>query len=163
MPVQGNYNMAQTLRAAVAFAALLAACLLGSASAGVQFDTGVQYPGPPAPSLRAHQHCRFKSCTCCSPMLHVHACVGSSSLVRVLGCHHLAWGHCASRQRVDPCTLPRSGQCHDRYTMILYREGLLSPPLYLRLRAVPLHKYTVTLRSADPDFSCCRACEGGDD
>ena len=37
--------MAQTLRAAAAFAALLAACLLGSASAGVQFDTGLQYPG----------------------------------------------------------------------------------------------------------------------
>ncbi len=37
--------MAQNLRAAAAFAALLATSLLGSASAGVQFDTGLQYPG----------------------------------------------------------------------------------------------------------------------
>ncbi len=37
--------MAQTLRAAAAFTALLAASLLDSASAGVQFDTGLQYPG----------------------------------------------------------------------------------------------------------------------
>ena len=44
-PAQGSYSMAQTLRAAAAFAALLTACLLGFASAGVQFDEGLQYPG----------------------------------------------------------------------------------------------------------------------
>ena len=43
--MQGSHSMAQTLRAAAAFAALLTVSLLGSASAGVQFDEGLQYPG----------------------------------------------------------------------------------------------------------------------
>jgi len=57
--------MAQTLRAAAAFAALLTASLLGSASAGVQFDTGLQYPGITGaiPACARRRLCH-STCTC---------------------------------------------------------------------------------------------------
>ena len=38
-------NMAHTLSTAAAFRALLTASMLASVSAGVQYETGVQYPG----------------------------------------------------------------------------------------------------------------------
>ena len=69
--------MAHTLRAAAAFAALLAACLLGSASAGVQFDTGLQYPGItgtiPA-CVAAHAPDGVQRCACRS----LCSCVGGT-------------------------------------------------------------------------------------
>ena len=37
--------MAQTLSTVAAFTALLSACLLGSVSAGIQYTTGIEYPG----------------------------------------------------------------------------------------------------------------------
>ncbi len=40
-----NAGMAWTLGTAAAFTALLLACVLGSVSAGIQYTTGIEYPG----------------------------------------------------------------------------------------------------------------------
>ena len=69
---QVSHSMAQTLCAAAAFAALLFASLLGSVSAGVQFDTGLQYPGITgaipacAPEfVPQHMHCALAAALAC--------------------------------------------------------------------------------------------------
>ena len=83
--------MVRTLGTAVAFAALLSACILGSVSAGVQYTTGIEYPGFTGVIPACALHARMPSIGCIlTDTLHFLVCCISArkrcGTARKLGC-----------------------------------------------------------------------------